>query len=124
MVAAHARRRECNTAARLDRLSQSIGRLATTTTCLSRRTVTLQVELGHFAHDVARRLGRISHTVDLIQTTQAERGIGDTPQDSEDISSVSSASASVARILRSSSARQTSGDQPGSGHGSRSHRRV
>ncbi|KAJ1172206.1 hypothetical protein NDU88_004054 [Pleurodeles waltl] len=121
---AHVRCRERNTTALLDRLSLSIVRLATTTTCLSRRTVKLQVELGHFAGDVARGLGCISHAVDLIDTSQAARGIGDTPQDFEEISNVSSVSASDARILRSSSARQGSGDQPGLGHGGRSRRRL
>ncbi|KAJ1123873.1 hypothetical protein NDU88_002340 [Pleurodeles waltl] len=121
---AHERNRESNTAARFDRLSQSIGRLATTTTCLSRRTIKPQVELGHFAGDVARGLGCISHAVDLIETTQAARGIGDIPRDSEDISSISRVSASDARILQSSSARQGSGDPLGLGHGGRSRRRV
>ncbi|KAJ1163387.1 hypothetical protein NDU88_003845 [Pleurodeles waltl] len=121
---AHARLRERNTAARLDRLSVSNGHLVTTITCLSRRTVKLQVELGHFAGDVARGLGRISHAVDLIETSQAARGIGDTPQDSEEISSVSSVSASDARILQISSARQGLVDQPGLGHGGRSRRSL
>ncbi|KAJ1142695.1 hypothetical protein NDU88_009008 [Pleurodeles waltl] len=121
---AHARRKERNTAARLDCLSQSICRLATTTTCLSRRTVTLQVELGHFAGDVAKGLGRITSAVDFIHTSQAARGTGDTPQDSKDISSVSRVSASDASILRSSSARQTSVDKPGTGHGGRTCRKV
>ncbi|KAJ1157739.1 hypothetical protein NDU88_010439 [Pleurodeles waltl] len=85
---AQARHRECNTAARLDRLAAFIGPLGTNTTCLSRHTVSLQIELGHFAGDVARGLGHISPVVDILETRQAARGTGDTPQDSEEGSTI------------------------------------
>ncbi|XP_069092410.1 E3 ubiquitin-protein ligase RNF8 isoform X2 [Pleurodeles waltl] len=119
-----ARRRERHTMARFDRMSAAIGRLATNTTGLSRRTVSLQVELVHFAGDVARGLGRISHAVDLMEARQVARGTGETPQDSEEGSIISSVSASDTRVLRSASARQGSADPPGMSHAGRTRRRV
>ncbi|KAJ1110074.1 hypothetical protein NDU88_007429 [Pleurodeles waltl] len=53
-----ARRRDRQLLQRLDRMASSIVRLAVNTTGLSRRTVSLQVDMGHFAGDVAWGLGR------------------------------------------------------------------
>ncbi|KAJ1087262.1 hypothetical protein NDU88_000442 [Pleurodeles waltl] len=75
----------------------AIGHLANSTSSLSGRTVTLQMEMGHFTGDVARGLRQITPAFELLQKTQIARGIGDAPQGSEDISSVSFKSASDAR---------------------------
>ncbi|KAJ1192989.1 hypothetical protein NDU88_002295 [Pleurodeles waltl] len=119
-----ARRRDRQLMLRLDRMSASIVRLAVNTTDLSRRTVSLQVDMGHFASDVARGLGRLSHPVDLMEARQVARGTADTPQDSEEGSTVSSVLASDTRVLRSGSARQGTADTPGTSHAGRGRRRV
>ncbi|KAJ1100789.1 hypothetical protein NDU88_005864 [Pleurodeles waltl] len=77
------RRRDRQLLHRLDRMATSIGRLAMNTTGLSRRTVGLQVEMGHFAGDVARGLGCLTHVIDLMEARHLSRGTGETPQDSE-----------------------------------------
>ncbi|KAJ1129340.1 hypothetical protein NDU88_007711 [Pleurodeles waltl] len=118
-----ARRHERQLIHRLDRMAASIVRLAVNTTGLSRRTVSLQVDLGHFAGDVARGLGQISHPVDMMEARQVARGTADTPQDSEEGSTVSSASATDTRVLRSGSARQGSADTPSTSHAGRPRRR-
>ncbi|KAJ1174536.1 hypothetical protein NDU88_006357 [Pleurodeles waltl] len=74
-----ARHRERHLVTRFDGMAASIGRLATNTTGMSRRTVSLQVELGHFAGDVAQGLGHISHAVDMFEAREVARGTGETP---------------------------------------------
>ncbi|KAJ1198346.1 hypothetical protein NDU88_002187 [Pleurodeles waltl] len=105
-------------------MSASIVRLAVNTTGLSRRTVSPQVDMGHFASDVACGLGHLSHAVDIMEARQVARGAADTPQDSEEGSTVSSVSASDTRVLRSGSARQGTADTPGTSHAGRGRRRV
>ncbi|KAJ1157328.1 hypothetical protein NDU88_010042 [Pleurodeles waltl] len=109
------RRRDRQLLQRLDRMATSIGRLGMNTTGLSRRTVGLQVEMGHFAGDVARGLGRITHVIDLMEARHLSRGTGETPQDSEEGSTVSSVSATDTRVLRSTrqSTEGSTRDQPG-----------
>ncbi|XP_069059026.1 uncharacterized protein [Pleurodeles waltl] len=118
------RRRDRQLLQRLDRMATSIGRLAVNTTGLSRRTVGLQVEMGHFAGDVARGLGRITHVIDLMEARHLSRGTGDTPQDSEEGSTVSSVSATDTRGLRSGSTRQSTAEQPGTSQAGRGRRRT
>ncbi|XP_069083873.1 uncharacterized protein [Pleurodeles waltl] len=118
-----ARRRERQLVQRFDRMAASIVRLALNTTGLSLRTVSLQVELGHFAGDVARGLGRIRHAVDMLEARQVAKGTGETPQDSEEGSTISSASATDTRVLRSGSERPGSADPPGTSHAGRTRRR-
>ncbi|XP_069085660.1 uncharacterized protein [Pleurodeles waltl] len=117
------RRRDRQLLQRLDRMASSICRLAVNTTGLSRRTVGLQVEMGHFAGDVARGLGRITHVIDLMEARHVSRGTGDTPQDSEEGSTVSSVSAGDTRVLRSGSTRQSTAEQPGNSQAGRGRRR-
>ncbi|KAJ1203508.1 hypothetical protein NDU88_007293 [Pleurodeles waltl] len=109
---------------RLDRMSASIVWLAVNTTGLSRRTVSLQVDMGHFASDVAHGLGHMSHAVDLMEAQKVARGTADTPQDSEEGSTVSSVSATDTRVWHSGSARQGTADAPGTSHAGRAQRRV
>ncbi|KAJ1197635.1 hypothetical protein NDU88_001491 [Pleurodeles waltl] len=80
--------------------------------------------MDHFASDVARGLGRISHAVDMMEERQVARGVADMPQDSEERSTISSASATGTRVLRSGSARQGTADTPGTSHAGRPRRRV
>ncbi|XP_069091216.1 uncharacterized protein [Pleurodeles waltl] len=105
------RRRDRQIMHRLDRMATSIGRLAMNTTGLSRRTVGLQVEMGHFAGDVARGLGRLTHIIELMETREMSRATGETPQDSEEGSTVSSVSVTDSRVLRSG--RQSTTEQQG-----------
>ncbi|KAJ1176505.1 hypothetical protein NDU88_001783 [Pleurodeles waltl] len=119
-----ARRRDRQLLQRLDRMASSIVRLAVNTTGLSRRTVSLQVDMGHFAGDVARGLGRLSHAKDLMEAQQVARGTGDMPQDSEEGSTVSSVSAGDTRVLRSGSTRQSTADPPSTSQAGRARRRV
>ncbi|KAJ1201143.1 hypothetical protein NDU88_004958 [Pleurodeles waltl] len=116
--------RERQLVQRFDRMAASIVRLAVNTTGLSRRTVSLQVGLGDFAGDVARGLGSISHAVDMLEAKQVARGMAETPQYSEEGSTISSASATDTRVLRSGSARQGSADPPGTSHAGRTRRRC
>ncbi|KAJ1104912.1 hypothetical protein NDU88_002320 [Pleurodeles waltl] len=115
------RRRDRQIMHRLDRMATSIGRLAINTTCLSRRTVGLQVEMGHFAGDVARGLGRLTHIIELMETREMLRATGETPQDSEEGSTVSSVSATDSRVLRSG--RQSTTDAAGTSQAGRRGRR-
>ncbi|KAJ1187090.1 hypothetical protein NDU88_003869 [Pleurodeles waltl] len=119
-----ARRRDRQLIHRLDRMTASIVRLAVNTTGLSRRTVSLQVDMGHFASNVARGLGRISHAVDMLEARQVARGAADTPQNSEEGSTISSASATDTRVLRSASAQQGSADAPGTSQAGHPRRRM
>ncbi|KAJ1214926.1 hypothetical protein NDU88_002537 [Pleurodeles waltl] len=119
-----ARRQDRQLLNRRDRMSSSIVRLAVNTTGLSRRTVSIQVGMGHFASDMARGLGRLSHAVDLMEARQVARGTGDTPQDSEEGSTVSSVSAGDTRVLHSGSTRQGTADPPSTSHAGRARRRV
>ncbi|KAJ1211124.1 hypothetical protein NDU88_006485 [Pleurodeles waltl] len=119
-----ARRRDRLLLQRLDRMSSSIVRLAVNTTGLSRRTVSLQVDMGHFAGDVARGLGRLCHAIDLMEARQVARGTGDTPQDSKEGSTVSSVSAGDTRVLRSGSTMQSTADPPSTSQAGRARRRV
>lgn len=82
----------------MDGLTHSIDRFANASSTLSRRTVTLKLEMGQFSGDVARSQGQIWSAVEVLQNAQIG-GVGDAPQDSEDISSVSSISASDASAL-------------------------
>ncbi|KAJ1171448.1 hypothetical protein NDU88_003309 [Pleurodeles waltl] len=118
------RRRDRQLLQRLDRIATSIGRLAVNTTGLSSRTVGLQVEMGHFVGDVARGLGRITHVIDFMEARHLSRGTGDTPQDSEEGSTVSSVSASDTTVLRSGSTRQSTAEQPGTSQAGRGRRRT
>ncbi|XP_069090501.1 uncharacterized protein [Pleurodeles waltl] len=118
------RRRDRQLLQRLDRMASSIVRLAVNTTGLSRRTVSLQVDMGHFAGDVARGLGRINHAIDLMEARQVARGTGDTPQDGEEGSTVSSVSASDTRVLRSGSTRQSTADPPSTSQAGCARRRM
>ncbi|KAJ1201511.1 hypothetical protein NDU88_005320 [Pleurodeles waltl] len=119
-----ARRRERHLITRFDRMAASIGHLAMNTTGLLRQTVSLQVELGHFAGDVAQGLGSMSHAVDMLEARQVARGTGESPQDSEEGSTISSVSATDTRVLRSGSARQGSADPPGTSHAGRTRKRM
>ena len=92
------RHRERSANARMDRQTRAIGRLATATTCRSRCALALHVDMGHFCGDVARGLGQITAAVDLLHSTQADRGSSDTPFDSEE--SQSSVSSTDARTMR------------------------
>ncbi|KAJ1143488.1 hypothetical protein NDU88_009796 [Pleurodeles waltl] len=118
------RRRDRQLLQRLDRMATSIGRLAVNTTGLSRRTVGLQVEMGHFAGNVARGLGRITHVIELMEARHLSRGTGETPQDSEEGSTVSSVSATDTRVLRSTSTRQSTAEAPGTSQAGRVCRRT
>ncbi|KAJ1132235.1 hypothetical protein NDU88_010562 [Pleurodeles waltl] len=115
------RRRDRQIMLRLDRMATSIGRLAINTTGLSRRTVGLQIEMGHFAGDVARGLGRLTHIIELMETREMSRATGETPQDSEEGSTVSSVSATDSRVLRSG--RQSTIDAAGTSQAGRRGRR-
>ncbi|KAJ1204850.1 hypothetical protein NDU88_000288 [Pleurodeles waltl] len=116
------RRRDRQTMQRLDRMATSIGRLAINTTGLSRRTLGLQIEMGHFAGDVARGLGRLTHIIELMETREMSRATGETPQDSEEGSTVSSVSATDSRVLRSG--RHSTTDAAGTSQAGRRGRRT
>ncbi|KAJ1137688.1 hypothetical protein NDU88_004086 [Pleurodeles waltl] len=118
------RRRDRQLLQRLNRMATSMGRLAVNTTGLSRRTVDLQVEMGHFAGDVARGLGCITHVIDLMEARHLSRGTGETPQDSEEGSTVSSVSATDTRVLRSTSTRQSTAEAPGTSQAGRGRQRT
>ncbi|KAJ1191018.1 hypothetical protein NDU88_000335 [Pleurodeles waltl] len=107
----------------MDPLSHSIGRFATFTTNFSKRTITLKVEMGRSSGDISRGLGQITFAVELLQMAHIARGAGDTPQDSEENSSVSSVSATDARSLRRISSCTSVGEQAGTGHVERSRKK-
>ncbi|XP_078506962.1 uncharacterized protein LOC144767371 [Lissotriton helveticus] len=90
--------------------NKAINKLCNSTAVLSRRSVSLQVELGHYCGDVAKALERVTTAVEQLQPGSASVSSLGAEEGSEAASSVSSVSLPDTSVRRRSGRNATATD--------------